>query len=105
LSAFYAHQVRHGVDLGELLTTWQPGGGRGGWKPFLHHLSKGKPHARRAIALKTPSKLPRVLSVTEMQAILDACEHLRDRFLFALMWDSGVFSRGPARLREANAPH
>ena len=90
LSAFYAHQARHGVDLGELLTTWQVGGGRGGWKPFLHHLSKGRPQARRAIALKVPSKVPRVLSVAEMQAILDACEHLRDRFLFALMWDSGI---------------
>ena len=26
----------------------------------------------------------------EMQAILDACEHLRDRFLFSILWDSGV---------------
>ena len=49
LSAFYAYQARHGVDLGELLMTWQPGGGRrGGWRPFLHHVSKGKPEARRA---------------------------------------------------------
>jgi integrase/recombinase XerD len=28
--------------------------------------------------------------VAEVQAILDACGHLRDRFLFALLWDSGV---------------
>ena len=90
LAAFYAHQVRHGVDVGELLTTWQVGGRRGGWKPFLHHISKGKPQARRTIAVKTPGRLPRVLTVAEMQAILDACEHLRDRFLFALLWDSGI---------------
>jgi integrase len=31
-----------------------------------------------------------VLAVAEVQAILDACEHLRDRFLFALLWDSGI---------------
>jgi integrase/recombinase XerD len=25
-----------------------------------------------------------------VQSILDACEHLRDQFLFALLWDSGI---------------
>ena len=35
--------ARHGVEVGELLTTWQVPGRRGGWKPFLHHISKGKP--------------------------------------------------------------
>jgi site-specific recombinase XerD len=90
LAAFYQHQVRHGVDVGELLTTWQAPGRRGGWKPFLHHVTKGKPQPRRAIALKTPRKLPRVLTVGEVQAILDACDHLRDRLLFAVLHDSGV---------------
>lgn len=90
LAAFYAFQARHGVDLGELLTIWQMLGRRGGWKPFLHHVGKGAPRQRRMIAVKTPRKLPRVLTVTEVQSILDACEHLRDRFLFGLLWDSGV---------------
>lgn len=91
LSAFYAHAARHGVDLGELLTTWGPAGRRGGgWKPFLHHISKSKPVTRRAISFKAPSKLPRVLTAGEAQAILDACEHLRDRLLFAVLYDSGV---------------
>lgn len=90
LSAFYTHAARHGVDVGELLVTWQPAGRRGGgWKPFLHHISKRAPVARRTIALKVPKKLPRVLTVTEVQAILDACEHLRDRLLFAVLYDSG----------------
>jgi site-specific recombinase XerD len=90
LAAFYAHQARHGADVGELLTTWQLGGRRGGWKPFLHHLSKGRVQSRRAIALKVPGRLPRVLTVTEVQAILDACDHLRDRFLLAVLWDAGL---------------
>jgi hypothetical protein len=55
LSAFYAHQVRHGVDVGELLTTWQSPGRRGGWKQFLHHISKNKPPPRRTITVKTPT--------------------------------------------------
>ena len=91
LAAFYGHQARHGVDVGELLTTWQAGGWRnGGFMPFLHHVSKGRPQARRTIAFKAPKKLPRVVTAAEMQAILDACEHLRDRFLFVLLWDAGV---------------
>ena len=90
LAAFYSYQARHGVDLGELLATWGPPGRRGGWKPFLHHVSKGRPQPRRTVALKVPQKVPRVLTVAETQTILDACDRLRDRFLFVLLHDSGV---------------
>ena len=88
VSAFYAHQARNGAGPGDLLAAWRTGG-RGGWKPFLHHVSKGKPYRGRAISLKAPKKLPRILTVAEMQAILDACTRLRDRFFFALLHDSG----------------
>ena len=67
---------------------------RGGWKPFLHHISKSQPRPRRAIALKAPKKLARVLSSAEVQTILDGCDRLRDRLLFALLYDTGMFSRG-----------
>ncbi|MGQ7788321.1 site-specific integrase [Nesterenkonia sp. K-15-9-6] len=91
LSAFYQHAVRHGIDLGELLRTWQLAGGRSsGWKPFLHHISKKTPQSRRAISLNAMRKLPRVVTVAEVQAILDACDHLRDRFLFAVLFDTGI---------------
>jgi len=43
-----------------------------------------------------------VVTVAEMQAILDACEHLRDRFLFALLWDSGVRIGAALGLRHAD---
>jgi integrase/recombinase XerD len=88
VSAFYAHQARNGAAVGDLLAVWRTGG-RGGWKPFLHHVSKGEPYRGRAIALKAPKKLPRILTVAEMQAILDACTRLRDRFFFALLHESG----------------
>jgi integrase/recombinase XerD len=91
LSAFYQHAARHVIDLGELLRTWQPAGGRGsGWKPFLHHISKGTPQPRRAIVLSAERKLPRVLTAAEAQVILDACDRLRDRFLFAVLFDTGM---------------
>ena len=88
VSAFYAHQARNGAGVGDLLAAWRVGG-RGGWKPFLHHVSKGKPYRGRAISLKAPRKLPRILTVAETQAILDACTRLRDRFFFALLYEGG----------------
>ena len=88
VSAFYAHQARNGAGVGDLLAAWKAGG-RGGWKPFLHHVSKGKPYRGRAISLKVPQKLPRILTAAETQAILDACTRLRDRFFFALLHESG----------------
>jgi integrase/recombinase XerD len=88
VSAFYAHQARNGAEVGDLLAAWRAGG-RGGWKPFLHHVSKGKPYRGRAITLKAPKKLPRILTAAETQAILDACTRLRDRFFFAVMHETG----------------
>jgi integrase/recombinase XerD len=100
LAAFYQHAVRHGVDLGELLNliTWQPAGRRrGAWKPFLHHVSAGGPVPRRTTGLKAPKKLPRVLTTAEAQSILDACTRLRDRFLLAVLHESGLFSGAQPR--------
>jgi integrase/recombinase XerD len=88
VSSFYAHQARNGAGVGDLLAAWKAGG-RGGWKPFLHHVTKGEPHRGRAIALKEEKKLPRILTAAEMQAILDACTRLRDRFFFAVLHETG----------------
>jgi len=90
VGAFYTHAGRDGVGVGELLTSWQVGGGRGGWRPFLHHISKSDPKPRRVVAVRTPKKLPRVLTPVEVQAVLDGCQRLRDRLLFALLYDTGM---------------
>jgi integrase/recombinase XerD len=67
LSGFYQHAARHGVDLGELLVTWQPAGRRGtAWKPFLHHIATHQP--QRTIKLKAPGKHPRILTAAQAQA-------------------------------------
>jgi hypothetical protein len=49
------------------------------------HISKVTPAARPTTGLQTPKKLPRALATAEVQAILDGCEHLRDRLLFAVV--------------------
>jgi integrase/recombinase XerD len=80
-----------------LLITMQPAGRRGGavtaYKPFLHHVTKDKPEQRRAIKLKTPRHRPKLLTAQQVQTILDACDHLRDRLLFALLLDTGLSDR------------
>lgn len=94
LTSFCEFHARHGVPLGGLMVTMAPAGrGRSSatsFKPFLHHITKSDPQRRRTIKLSTSSPRPRVLSAVEAQAILDACAHLRDRMLFALLLDTGV---------------
>jgi len=91
VSAFYQHAARNGVELGDLLTSWQPAGRRGtAWRPFLHHLSKSRPQQRREIRLKAQRKAPRVLAPAEVQSVLDGCVRLRDRLLFAVLHDTGM---------------
>ena len=93
LTSFCEFHARHGVRLAGLLAAMQPAGRRGAatsYKPFLHHVTKNEPQRRRAIKLKASRPRPKVLTAAEAQTILDACEHLRDRLLFALLLDSGV---------------
>jgi site-specific recombinase XerD len=91
VSAFYQHAARQGVDLGELLIRWQPAGRRGSsWRPFLHHVSKRAPAERAAIRLRPVRRHPRVLSPAEVQTILDGCDRLRDRLLFAVLHEAGL---------------
>lgn len=94
LTSFCEFHARHGVPLGGLLTTVAPPGRRRtsstSFKPFLHHVTKHDPQRRRALTLRATPPRPRVLTAAQAQAILDACEHLRDRLLFAVLLDTGV---------------
>ena len=93
LTSFCEFHARHGVKLAGLLTTMQPAGRRGSatsYKPFLHHITKSGPQRRRTIKLKMSRSRPKVLTAAEAQTVLDACDHLRDRLLFALLLDCGV---------------
>ena len=93
LTSFCEFHARHGAGLAGLLTTMQPAGHRGpatSYKPFLHHVTKNGPQRRRMLKLKTARARPKVLTAAEAQTILDACEHLRDRLLFAVLLDCGL---------------
>jgi len=94
VSTFYEFHARSGVTVADLLTSMRPAGphrsAATSFKPFLQHVASGKPQRERTIKLKTGRKRPRVLTAVQVQTILDACEHLRDRLLFALLLDTGV---------------
>ena len=94
LTSFCGFHSRHGVELTGLLVTMTPAGRRGwsatAYRPFLHHVTKNASQRRRAVTLAQPRLRPKVLTVKQVQAILDACEHLRDRLMFALLLDTGV---------------
>jgi integrase/recombinase XerD len=93
LTSFCEFHARHGERLAGLLTVMQPAGRSGAatsYKPFLHHVTKNQPQRRAVIKLKVPQSRPKVLTAAEAQAILDACDHLRDRLLFAVLLDCGV---------------
>ena len=89
LFGFYDHHARAGVALAADLVAWRRVG-RGSYKPFMHHVTKGRPIPTRPIKLTVVRRSPRTLEPEQVVAILAACEHLRDRFLFALLAETGI---------------
>jgi integrase len=63
--------------------------GDGAYKPFLHGIANARPRGRVG-RLTDVERLPEVLSVEQVQAILDVQRRLRNRFLFALLFETGM---------------
>lgn len=86
---FYDHHAHSGVAVAGELVAWRRAS-RGSFKPFLHHVTKGRPIATRPVRLHVPRRSPRTLQTEQVVAILAACEHLRDRFLLSLLAETGM---------------
>ncbi|HZT64218.1 MAG TPA: tyrosine-type recombinase/integrase [Acidimicrobiales bacterium] len=97
----YEHHARSGVDVAPALVAWRRVG-RGSYKPFLHHVTKGHPVPTRPIKLAVPHRAPQVLSAEELVAVLAAPERARDRFLFALLAETGMRIGQALGLRHAD---
>lgn len=97
----YDFHARAGVKLGDSLVAWRrlP---RGSYKPFLHHAAKGRPVVVRPIKLKVARRLPVTLAPEEVCAVLAACGHRRDRFLVALLAETGMRVGQALGLRHAD---
>lgn len=101
LFSFYDYRARNGVELAQSLVAWRRTN-RGGYRPFLHHATAGRPSPTRPLRLRQERRLPRTLSDEQVLAIVDACEHLRDRFLLVLLAETGIRVGQALGLRHAD---
>jgi integrase/recombinase XerD len=60
------------------------------YKPLLYGITKTKPVQTRIIALPRERRYPKTLTSEQVQTLLSACSHLRDRFLLQLLYDTGI---------------
>src|SRR6516165_9946942 len=98
---FYDHHARTGLGVAAELVSWRRIS-RGSYKPFLHHVTKGRPIPVRPVKLHVPQRAPRILEPGQIVAILAACEHLRDRFLLSLLAETGMRVGQALGLRHAD---
>lgn len=86
---FYDFHERTGMvgDIPLYATTLQPGRR---YKSFLHHINKSKPVRTRLIKIKEPKRRVKILTPQQVQAVIAACTHLRDKFLVSLLHESGL---------------
>ena len=86
---FYDHHARSGLGVAAELVAWRRVS-RGSYKPFMHHVTKGRPIPVRPVKLHVPRQAPRTLEPEQIVAVLAATEHLRDRFLLSLLAETGM---------------
>jgi integrase len=86
---FYDHHARSGLGVASELVSWRRVS-RGSYKPFMHHVTKGRPIPMRPVKLHVARQAPRTLEPGQIVAVLAAAEHLRDRFLLSLLAETGM---------------
>lgn len=89
VTAFYEYQARNGCQVADRLTVWR-NIARRRYKGFLGHITPRQPLRKSAIHLRTATPAPKTLTAEEVRAILQACRHKRDLFLFSLLWETGM---------------
>jgi integrase/recombinase XerD len=60
------------------------------FKPFLHHISKGKTMNKNILKIKEPRRKILTLSKKQVQAIHDACSNIRDELLIRILYEGGL---------------
>jgi integrase/recombinase XerD len=89
VSMFYEFHIRLG-DVKDVTThTYQVQPGRK-FKPFLHHISKGKEVKTRMLRIKEPKTFPGCLTTEQIEQLLAGCHRTRDKFLICLLYETGM---------------
>lgn len=90
VAAFYDfHDRQSAVPVAERLGPPSHRSGRGGFRPMLAGFAPLRARGRPG-RLPESRRLPRVLSLSQVDAILRAQRRLRDRLLFALLFQTGM---------------
>src|SRR4051812_25050146 len=97
---FSEFRARQGVGVARVLVE-RTRAGRGGYKPFLDGIAP-LPSRARPGRLREPRRAPRTLSLEQVSAVLEAQRRLRDRFLFALLFGTGMRIGQALGLRHAD---
>jgi integrase/recombinase XerD len=90
--SFYDYLLRledYEGDISEKTKT-QISGKYRSFKPFLHHITKGKALDRNILKVKEPRRKVLTLSKEEVQRIHDACTNLRDVLLIRILYEGGL---------------
>lgn len=72
------------------------------YRSFLHGIVKTKPVRTRLVRVKPEHRRPKVLTQGQVQDLLAACTRTRDRFLVALVYDTGMRIGQALGLRHAD---
>lgn len=86
---FYEFQERIGAIKGINAYRYQIQFGNK-YKPFLHHISKGKRIKTRLLKIKEPKTFPGCLTPEQVNTLVTACNKLRDKFLIRLLYETGL---------------
>ncbi len=60
------------------------------FKPFLHHISKGKSVDKNILKIKEPRREVLTLTKVQVQSIHDACSNIRDALLIRILYEGGL---------------
>ena len=60
------------------------------YKSLLYHVNASKPVYKRIIKLKSPKNLINTLSQEQISLLLESCNNIRDQFLVALLYETGM---------------
>ncbi|MCC2666658.1 MAG: integrase family protein [Gammaproteobacteria bacterium] len=102
--SFYNYHGRSGnIDDLPLYFTKKPyPGSQNQYKPLLHHISKGKPVQNKLFKLKEKKSVVKTVEAAVVKKMVDACNNKRDKFLIALLYETGCRIGQALGLRHAD---
>jgi integrase/recombinase XerD len=100
VGSFYEYQDRLGIETN--ISRSRRFGAKASYKPFLYHINKHRSLRHAVIHVRVTRRLPPVFSPRQVQALLNACTHRRDRLLLSLLHESGMRIGQALGLRHAD---